>query len=152
MKDIISGDYVFEKERIELHCDKIIEIIRLHGKELVFKNEKGKKFKEKIIKHARDIKYILECKLDDFFKKDLKYESLKEISKSYVFVHHLDKNPDDLPEDDEIVVLIYKNNNSDFIHQEVATYKKDDNLFYTDEITIINPDAKLLAWHKTIKI
>ena len=150
MKDTIFEDYILIKERIEFHCDKIIELIRLHN-DLIFKTKKGEKLKKDIINNSQDVKDLLIRNIDNFHLKDVKYEKFKELSKTYVFVHHLDKNPDDLPEDGETVVLIYKLKNCDFIYQEVATYNKEKNLFYIDDITYVDPDAKLLAWHKTIK-
>ena len=46
MKDTILDDYLFEKERIDFHCDEIINTIRLHGEDLIFKTEKGKNLKK----------------------------------------------------------------------------------------------------------
>ena len=77
MKDTILDDYLFEKERIDFHCDEIINTIRLHGEDLIFKTEKGKKFKEKLIKNACEIKHIVEVKLEEFFKVDHDYKKFK---------------------------------------------------------------------------
>lgn len=76
MKDTILDDYLFEKEHIDFHCDEIINTIRLHGEDLIFKTEKGKKFKEKLIKNAREIKHIVEVKLEEFFKVDHEYKTI----------------------------------------------------------------------------
>jgi len=150
MKDTILDDYLFEKERIEFHCDEIINTIRIHS-DLVFKTEKGRRFKEKLIKNACEIKYILEAKLENFFKADHDYKKFNHhYSTQEVIIHDLEKDPNDLPEDDEKVVLIYKLKNCDFIYQKVVTYKKEKNVFYIDENTFIDPDAKFIAWHKTI--
>lgn len=163
MKDTILEDYLFEKERIEFHCDEIINTIRLHN-DLVFKTKKGEKFKEKLIKNARDIKYILSSKLENYFKKDLKYENFKHnYSTHEVIIHDLEKDPNDLPEDDEKVIIIYSIE-KDYFDQKVATYNKTDNRFYVDDFTYIDTKftaifkdgyriatiAKFIAWYKTI--
>ena len=75
MKDTIFEDYVFIKERIEFHCDKIIELLRLHS-DLIFKTKKGDKLKRDISNHSSDIKNILIRKMDNFHLKDDKYENL----------------------------------------------------------------------------
>ena len=130
MKDTIIDDYLFEKRRIEFHCDEIINTIRLHG-DLVFKTEKGKKFKEKLIRNCNDIKNILERKLEEFFKADHDYRNFKhKYSTQEVIIHDLEK---------------------DHLEQEVATYNKSNNRFYVDEFTYIDTETKLInAWYKTI--
>lgn len=160
MKDTILDDYLFEKERIEFHCDEIINTIRLHG-DLVFKTEKGRKFKEKLIRNCNDIKNILERKLENFFKADHDYTKFKHhYSTQEVIIHNLEKDPNDLPEDDEEVVIIYSIEKDRF-EQEVATYNKSNNRFYVnDEFQYIDTngfycygrktDAKIIAWYKTI--
>ena len=149
MKDTILEDYLFEKERINFHCDEIINTIRLHG-DLVFKNEKGKKFKEKLIKNAREIKYILEVKLEDFFKVDHNYKKFKHTySTQEVIIHDLEKDPNDLPEDDEKVIIIYSIE-KDCFEQDIATYNKINNRFYVDNFQYIDTNAKFIAWHKTV--
>lgn len=150
MKDTILDDYLFEKERIEFHCDEIIDTIRLHG-DLVFKTEKGKKFKEKLIKNAREIKYILEVKLEEFFKVDHDYKKFKHhYSTQEVIIHDLEKDPNDLPEDDEKVIIIYSME-KDCFEQMVATYNKSNNRFYVEDFRYIDPNiAKFIAWYKTI--
>ena len=150
MKDFEFEEYMYLKENVKKRCENIIKLIKLHG-DLIFKTKKGEKLKNDIMNNSQDIKDLLRRNMNNFHLKDVKYENFKELSKTYVFVHNLDKNPDDLPEDDENVVLIYKLKNCDFIYQEVATYNKEKNLFYIDDITYVDPDAKLLAWHKTIK-
>ena len=100
MKDTIFEDYVLIKERIEFHCDKIIELLRLHS-ELIFKTKKGDKLKYDIMNHSSDIKNLLIRNMDNFHLKDDKYENFKSLSKAYVFIHDLEKDPNDLPEDDE---------------------------------------------------
>lgn len=149
MKDVILDDYLFEKERIEFHCDEIINTIRLHG-DLVFKNEKGRKFKEKLIRNCNDIKNILERKLEEFFKADHDYTKFKQkYSTQEVIIHDLEKDPNDLPEDDEKVIIIYSIE-KDCYEQEVATYNKSNNRFYVDEFQYIDTNAKFIAWYKTI--
>ena len=148
MKDTIFEDYVFIKERIEFHCDKIIELLRLHS-DLIFKTNKGDKLKRDISNHSSDIKNILIRKMDNFHLKDDKYENFKNLSKTYVFVHNLEKNPNDLPEDDEKVIIIYSIE-KDHLEQEVATYNKSNNRFYVDEFQYIDTNAKFIAWYKTI--
>ena len=51
MKDTIFEDYILIKERIEFHCDKIIELLRLHS-DLIFKTKKGDKLKYDIMNHS----------------------------------------------------------------------------------------------------
>ena len=148
MKDTIFEDYVFIKERIEFHCDKIIELLRLHS-DLIKKKKKGDKLKRDISNHSSDIKNILIRKMDNFHLKDDKYENFKNLSKTYVFVHNLEKNPNDLPEDDEKVIIIYSIE-KDHLEQEVATYNKSNNRFYVDEFQYIDTNAKFIAWYKTI--
>ena len=46
MKDTIIDDYLFDKESIDFHCDEIINTIRLHGGDLIFKTEKVKILKK----------------------------------------------------------------------------------------------------------
>lgn len=151
MKDTILEDYLFEKERIDFHCDEIINTIRLHGGDLIFKTEKGKNFKEKIIKNAREIKRIVEVKLEEFFKADHNYTKFKhKYSTQEVIIHDLEKYPNDLPEDDEKVIIIYSIE-KDYFEQKLATYNKYDNRFYIDEFTYIDTETKLInAWYKTI--
>lgn len=150
MKDTILDDYLFEKERIEFHCDEIINTIRLHGGELVFKTEKGKEFKEKLIRNCNDIKNILERKLEEFFKVDHDYKKFKHTySTQDVIIHDLEKDPNDLPEDNEKVIIIYSIEKNCF-EQDVATYNKTNNRFYVDEFQYIDTNAKFIAWHKTI--
>ena len=97
-KDTIIDDYLFEKESIDFHCDEIINTIRLHGGDLIFKTEKGKDFKEKLIKNAREIKRIVEVKLEEFFKVDHDYKKFKHhYSTQEVIIHDLEKDPNDLP-------------------------------------------------------
>lgn len=150
MKDTIIDDYLFEKRRIEFHCDEIINTIRLH-EELVFKTEKGRKFKEKLIRNCNEIKNILERKLEEFFKADHDYRNFKhKYSTQEVIIHDLEKDPNDLPEDDEKVIIIYSIE-KDHLEQEVATYNKSNNRFYVDEFTYIDTETKLInAWYKTI--
>jgi hypothetical protein len=150
MKDTILDDYLFEKERIEFHCDEIIDTIRLHG-DLVFKTEKGKKFKEKLIRNCNEIKNILDRKLEEFFKVDHDYKKFKHhYSTQEVIVHDLEKDPNDLPEDDEQVIIIYSIVKNCF-EQKLATYNKSNNRFYVDESTYIDTDTKLVnAWYKPI--
>lgn len=150
MKDFEFEEYMYLKENVKKRCENIIKLIKLHG-DLIFKTKKGDKLKHDIVYNSNYIIRFLDKNLDDYFHASHQFVNRKNISKNYVYVHHLDKNPDDLPEDDESVVLIYKLKNCDFIYQEVATYNKEKNLFYIDEITYVDPDAKLLAWHKTIK-
>lgn len=150
MKDTIIDDYLFEKESIDFHCDEIINTIRLHGGDLIFKTEKGKNFKEKLIKNAREIKRIVEVKLEEFFKVDHDYKKFKHhYFTQEVIIHDLEKDPNDLPEDDEKVIIIYSIENDHF-EQELATYNKSNNRFYVDKFTYIDPDAKFIAWYKTI--
>ena len=59
------------------------------------------------------------------------------------------KNPNDLPEDDEKVIIIYSIE-KDHLEQEVATYNKSNNRFYVDEFQYIDTNAKFIAWYKTI--
>ena len=87
--------------------------------------------------------------MDNFHLKDDKYENFKNLSKTYVFVHNLEKNPNDLPEDDEKVIIIYSIK-KDHLEQEVATYNKSNNRFYVDEFQYIDTNAKFIAWYKTI--
>ena len=149
MKDTIFEDYVFIKERIEFHCDKIIELLRLHS-DLIFKTKKGDKLKRDISNHSSDIKNILIRKMDNFHLKDDKYENFKNLSKAYVFVHDLEKDPNDLPEDDEKVIIIYSIEKNHF-EQKLATYNKSNNRFYVDKFTYIDTETKLInAWYKTI--
>ena len=149
MKDTIFEDYVLIKERIEFHCNKIIELLRLHS-ELIFKTKKGDKLKRDISNHSSDIKNILIRKMDNFHLKDDKYENFKSLSKAYVFIHDLEKDPNDLPEDDEKVIIIYSIE-KDHFEQKLATYNKYDNRFYIDEFTYIDTETKLInAWYKTI--
>ena len=149
MKDVILEDYLFEIERIEFHCDEIINTIRLQG-DLVFKTEKGKKFKDKLKKNANEIKRILEVKLENFFKVDHDYKKFKShCIIQEVIRHDLEKDPNDLPEDDEKVIIIYSTE-KDCVEQEVATYNKSNNRFYVDEFQYIDTNAKFIAWHKTI--
>ena len=153
MKDTILDDYLFEKERIEFHCDEIINTIRLHG-DLVFKTEKGKKFKDKLIKNAREIKYILEVKLEEFFKADHDYKKFKHhYSTQEVIVHDLKKDPNDLPEDDETIILLYSlkiGPSAGIMNQAIVTYNKSMNVFKNENFTI-NPECvNMIAWHKTI--
>ena len=149
MKDTILDDYLFEKERIEFHCDEIINTIRLHG-DLVFKTEKGKNFKEKLIKNAREIKYILDVKLEEFFKVDHDYKKFKHKYLTQEFIiHDLEIDPKDLPEDGEKVIIMYSVE-KDYLEHEVATYNKSNNRFYVDEFQYIDTNAKFIAWHKTI--
>ena len=84
MKDTIFEDYVFIKERIEFHCDKIIELLRLHS-DLIFKTKKGDKLKRDILNHSSDIKNILIRKMDNFHLKDDKYENFKNLSKTFMY-------------------------------------------------------------------
>ena len=148
MKDIIFEDYVFIKECIEFHCDKIIELLRLHS-DLIFKTKKGYKLKYDIINHSSDIKNLLIRNMDNFHLKDDKYENFKNLSKAYVFVHNLEKDSNDLPEDDEKVIIIYSIE-KDHLEQKVATYNKSNNRFYVDEFQYIDTNAKFIAWYKTI--
>lgn len=150
MKDTILEDYLFEKERIEFHCDEIINTIRLHG-DLVFKTEKGRKFKEKLIRNCNDIKNILERKLEEFFKADHDYTKFKhKYSTQEVIIRDLEKYPNDLPRDNEKVIIIYSIEKDQF-EQTIATYNKSDNRFYVDESTYIDTDTKLInAWYKPI--
>ena len=149
MKDTIFEDYVFIKERIEFHCDKIIELLRLHS-DLIFKTKKGDKLKRDISIHSSDIKNILMRKMNNFHLKDDKYENFKSLSKTYVFIHDLEKDPNDLPEDDEKVIIIYSIQ-KDHFEQKLAIYNKYDNRFYIDEFTYIDVETKLInAWYKTI--
>ena len=150
MKDTIIDDYLFEKESIDFHCDEIINTIRLHGGDLIFKTEKGKNFKEKLIKNAREIKRIVEVKLEEFFKVDHDYKKFKHhYFTQEVIIHDLEKDPNDLPEDDEKVIIIYSIE-KDCFEQELATYNKSNNRFYVDKFTYIDTDAKFIAWYKTI--
>ena len=149
MKDTIFEDYVFIKERMEFHCDKIIELLRLHG-DLIFKTKKGDKLKYDITNHSSDIKTLLRKNMDNFYHKDDKYENFKNLSKAYVFIHDLEKDPNDLPEDDEKVIIIYSIE-KDHFEQKLATYNKSNNRFYIDEFTYIDTETKLInAWYKTI--
>lgn len=148
MKDTIFEDYVLIKERIEFHCDKIVELLRLHS-ELIFKTKKGDKLKRDIMNHSSDIKNLLIRNMDNFHLKDLKYENFKELSKTYIFVHDLEKNPRDLPENGEKVILIYSIEKGCF-DQELVTYSKSNNRFYVDRFTYIDTNAKFIAWYKTI--
>lgn len=152
MKDVILDDYLFEKERIEFHCDEIINTIRLHG-DLVFKTEKGRKFKEKLIRNCNDIKNILERKLEEFFKADHDYKKFKHTySTREVIIHDLEKDPNDLPEDGEKVIIIYSIG-KDYLDQdqEVTMYDKSNNRFYVDDLQYIDPNnAKFIAWHKIV--
>lgn len=149
MKDTIFEDYVLIKERIEFHCNKIIELLRLHS-ELIFKTKKGDKLKYDITNHSSDIKNLLIRNMDNFHLKDDKYENFKSLSKAYVFIHDLEKDPNDLPEDDEQVIIIYSIE-KDCFEQKLATYNKSNNRFYVDESTYINTDTKLVnAWYKPI--
>lgn len=149
MKDTIFEDYVLIKERIEFHCDKIIELLRLHS-DLIFKTKKGDKLKYDIMNHSSDIKNLLIRNMDNFHLKDDKYENFKSLSKTYVFIHDLEKDPNDLPENDEQVIIIYSIVKNCF-EQKLATYNKTNNRFYVDESTYIDTDTKLVnAWYKTI--
>ena len=154
MKDTILDDYLFEKERIEFHCDEIINTIRLHG-DLVFKTEKGKKFKDKLIRNCNDIKNILERKLEDFFKADHDYTKFKHhYSTQEVIIHDLEKDPNDLPEDDETIILLYSlkiGPSVGIMNQAIVTYNKSMNVFKNENFTI-NPECiNMIAWHKTIE-
>ena len=151
MKDVILDDYLFEKERIEFHCDEIIDTIRLHG-DLVFKTEKGKKFKEKLIRNCNDIKNILERKLEEFFKADHDYKKFKHTySTREVIIHDLEKDPNDLPEDGEKVIIIYSIEKDCLDQdQEVAMYDKSNNRFYVDDLQYIDPNVRFIAWHKIV--
>lgn len=149
MKDTTFEDYVFIKESIEFHCDKIIELLRLHS-DLIFKTKKGDKLKCDITNHSSDIKDLLMKNMDNFHLKDDKYENFKNLSKSYVFIHDLEKDPNDLPEDNEKVIIIYSTENDQF-EQMVATYNKSNNRFYVEDFRYIDPNnAKFIAWYKTI--
>ena len=116
---------------------------------LFLKTKKGDKLKRDILNHSSDIKNILIRKMDNFHLKDDKYENFKNLSKAYVFVHDLEKDPNDLPEDDEKVIIIYSIE-KDHLEQEVATYNKSNNRFYVDEFQYIDSNAKFIAWYKTI--
>ena len=148
MKDTIFEDYVFIKERIEFHCDKIIELLRLHS-DLIFKTKKGDKWKQDIKNNNYDIKNLLIRNMDNFHLKDDKYENFKNLSKAYVFIHNLEKDPNDLPEDDEKVIIIYSIE-KDHFEQKLVTYNKSNNRFYVDEFQYIDTNAKFIAWYKTI--
>ena len=99
--------------------------------------------------HSSDIKNLLIRNMDNFHLKDDKYENFKNLSKAYVFVHNLEKDPNDLPEDDEKVIIIYSIE-KDHLEQKVATYNKSNNRFYVDEFQYIDTNAKFIAWYKTI--
>ena len=99
--------------------------------------------------HSSDIKNLLTRNMDNFHLKDDKYENFKSLSKVYVFIHDLEKDPNDLPEDDEKVIIIYSIE-KDHLEQEVATYNKSNNRFYVDEFQYIDTNAKFIAWYKTI--
>ena len=100
--------------------------------------------------HSSDIKNLLIRNMDNFHLKDDKYENFKSLSKAYVFIHDLEKDPNDLPEDDEQVIIIYSIENDHF-EQKLATYNKSNNRFYIDEFTYIDTETKLInAWYKTI--
>ncbi len=149
MKDIIFKDYILIKQRIEFHCDKIIEILKLHG-DLIFKTKKGEKLKKDIINNSQDVKDLLKRNMDNFHLKDMEYENFKNLSKVYVFIHDLEKDPNDLPEDNEQVIIIYSIE-KDCFEQKLATYNKSNNRFYVDESTYIDTDTKLVeAWYKPI--
>lgn len=148
MKDTIFEDYILIKESIEFHCDKIIELIRLHS-DLIFKTKKGDKLKRDIMNHSSDIKNLLTRNMDNFLHKDNKYENFKNLSKAFVFIHDLEKDPNNLPEDDQKVILIYSIE-KDYFEQEIVTYNKSNNRFYVDEFQYIDPNAKFIAWYNTI--
>lgn len=72
--NVNNRDLLYEKEVIKLHAEKMRNLIRVHSG-LIFKNKKGKKFKEDLLYSLMLITDMLDRSPTDFHKIDKTYRA-----------------------------------------------------------------------------
>lgn len=71
-------DLLYEKEVVKLHAEKMRNLIRVHS-DLIFKNKKGKKFKEDLLHSLMLITDMLDRSPTDFYKIDKTYRAVENL-------------------------------------------------------------------------
>lgn len=65
----------YTKDCIYKHAEELINLIRMHGNEFMFRDKKSLKYREEMLRGLHDIQGLLERKFDDFWKADLEYKA-----------------------------------------------------------------------------